>query len=254
MKFGITQTFDCSYLPGKEEQLLVYVGSHTDSATHYPQLIQAGFRRSGEQVYRPYCQQCTACHSIRLPVDDFALSRSQRRLLNKNKAFTTRTTTQTSEAYYPLYEHYITERHADGSMYPPDPVQFESFLACEWNSPLFVEAYDGDKLIAVAVTDVIDTHDHRDGFSAMYTFYDPDYHHRSLGTWMILQQIHHTQAQNRHYLYLGYQIDDCNKMNYKSRFLPHERYYNHQWHRFENAQQVSEMASRRNDLVIDLLR
>ena len=53
MKFGITQTFDCSYLPRKEEQLLVYVGSHTDSATHYPQLIQAGFRRSGEQVYRP---------------------------------------------------------------------------------------------------------------------------------------------------------------------------------------------------------
>lgn len=249
MKFGITQTFDCSYLPDKEEQLLVYVGSQIDCAIHYPQLIQAGFRRSGEQVYRPHCQHCTACHSVRIPVVEFVPSRSQRRLLKKNKEFTIRTRESTHSDYYPLYERYITERHADGSMYPPDPSQFESFLACAWNSPLFVEAYDDEKLIAVAVTDVIDT----DGYSAMYTFYDPDYNDRSLGTWMIIQQIRHTQAQSRRFLYLGYQIDDCSKMNYKNRFLPHERYINHHWLRFENAAQVSKFTTGKQEPSVENL-
>ena len=250
MKFGITQTFDCSYLPDKEEQLLVYVGDNADSAVHYPQLIQAGFRRSGSQIYRPYCQTCTACHSMRLPVAEFRPSRSQRRLLNKNQHFKTRTALNAGSDYYPLYERYINERHADGSMYPPSLSQFENFLACEWNSPLFVEAYDGNKLIAVAVTDIVDGLAGADGFSAMYTFYDPDYQHHSLGTWMILQQIHHTQALKKHYLYLGYQIDACNKMNYKSRFFPHERYINHHWRRVEDVRQMDALA----DAALELPR
>lgn len=254
MKFGITQTFSCSYLPDKEEQLLVYVGDDEACAINYPQLIQAGFRRSGSQVYRPYCQQCSACHSIRIPVADFEPSRSQRRLLNKNAHLTTRTVCQPSDAYYPLYERYINERHYDGSMYPPSPAQFESFLHCQWNSPLFVEAYDEDKLIGVAVTDVIDGIDGHTGYSAMYTFFDPDYADRSLGTWMILQQIKHTKVMQKTFLYLGYQIDACNKMNYKNRFFPHERHAGHEWHRINDPQEAENFTLQHANLLQMRLR
>ncbi|GGF55697.1 arginyltransferase [Alteromonas lipolytica] len=243
MKFGVTQPFECSYLPGHEEQLLVYVGENASTALHYPQLIHAGFRRSGGQVYRPYCQHCSACHSIRLPVSDFSPSRSQRRLLNKNKRFSIKTAEQPNPHYYPLYERYINQRHSDGSMYPPTRAQFDSFLACEWNTPLFIEAYDEDKLIAVAVTDLIDGPSGTDGYSAMYTFYDPDYHSASLGTWMILQQIAQTRQQGKTYLFLGYQIDACNKMNYKNRFFPYERYINHRWLRVDSEQQAQKLTT-----------
>ncbi len=235
MKFGITRAFDCSYLPDKQEQLLVYVDETNTTAINYPQLIQAGFRRSGEQIYRPYCPNCSACHAIRLPVAEFTPSRSQRRLLNKNKHFRTATSNAISADYYPLYEKYIEQRHADGTMYPPSHDQFTSFLNCQWNTPLFIEAYNGDTLIAVAVTDKIDSLIDTSSFSAMYTFFDPDYTISSLGTWMILQQIYHTHQQGREYLYLGYQIDACAKMNYKNSFYPHERYIEHEWLRYNRT-------------------
>lgn len=238
MKFGITQPFACSYLPDREEQLLVYVGDTETYAEHYPLLIQAGFRRSGSQVYRPHCQCCNKCHSIRLPVNAFKPTKSQKRLLNKNAGLRTIESLSKHESYYPLYERYITERHADGTMFPPTEAQFNSFLRCDWRSPVFLEAHDADRLIAVAVTDRIDASSESSGYSAMYTFFDPDYANRSLGTWMILQQIIHAQRQGSQYLYLGYQIDSCKKMNYKNRFYPHERFFNNQWILVKSAEQA----------------
>ncbi len=238
MKFGITQSFSCSYLPDQDEQLLVFVGDNDACAFHYPQLIQAGFRRSGNQVYRPYCQGCFACQSLRIPVNDFTPSRSQRRVMNKNKHFTVRLADTPDDNYYPLYARYINERHADGSMYPPSPTQFEGFLACAWSQPVFMEAYDGDQLIGVAVTDEVDSVLSHSGYSAMYTFFDPDYEKQSLGAWMILSQINVTAEQGKQYLYLGYQIDACRKMNYKNKYFPHERYADHQWHRINSADDI----------------
>lgn len=236
MKFGITQSFSCSYLPNRDEQLLVFVGDNSACSFHYPQLIQAGFRRSGNQIYRPYCQQCFACQSIRVPVLEFMPSRSQRRVLNKNKHLSVKLSQSPGEDYYPLYAHYINERHADGSMFPPSLEQFEGFLACAWSRPLFIEAYDHDKLVGVAVTDEVDGVLGHSGYSAMYSFFDPRYEKQSLGAWMILNQIQVTAQQGKQFLYLGYQIDDCRKMNYKNKYFPHERYANHQWFRINNSE------------------
>lgn len=253
MKFGITQSFSCSYLPERDEQLLVFVGDDDACAFHYPQLIQAGFRRSGNQMYRPYCQACSACQSLRVPVNEFKPSRSQRRILNKNKHLQVRVAYKPDARYYPLYERYINERHADGSMYPPSQSQFDGFLACAWSQPLFIEAYDNDKLIGVAVTDEVDSVLGHGGYSAMYTFFDPDYEKQSLGAWMILSQIKVTAQQGKTYLYLGYQIDDCRKMNYKNKYFPHERYADHQWHRINCADEIDtfqQTISQSNDTSV----
>lgn len=233
MKFGITQTFSCSYLPDEHEQLLVFAEKDQNFAWRYGQLIQAGFRRSGAQIYRPHCPSCSACQSIRILVDEFTPSKSQKRVLSRNAHLSSTLAFAPRNAYYELYERYITQRHADGSMYPPNRQQFESFILCEWKSPIFVEAYEGDELVAVAVTDNIDNDNEHQAYSALYTFYAPDRLKHSPGTWMIMQQVLHAKANHKQYLYLGYQIDDCAKMNYKRRFYPNERFYNNDWHRFD---------------------
>jgi arginine-tRNA-protein transferase len=230
MKFGLTQAFACSYLDNRDEQLLVYVEEHGDPQQIYSTLIDAGFRRSGAQIYRPHCPSCQECQSLRIPTRQFRPSSSQKRLIKRNKELTTALVTSPKDYYYPLYERYINERHKDGTMYPPTQSQFDSFVDCQWKAPLFIEAYDKQRLIAVAVTDdVRDDQGSHSGLSAMYTFFDPDYAQRSIGIWMILQQIQYAQQLNIDYLYLGYQIDECQKMNYKRQFLPHERFYDHKW-------------------------
>lgn len=224
MKFGLTQQFSCSYLPEENEQLLVFVDEHGTQLPHYDLLINSGFRRSGEQIYRPHCPTCQACQSIRIPVQQFKPSKSQKRILNKNCDLSVLVSHEDNDAYYPLYETYINERHTDGSMYPASYQQYLGFIKSQWMKPTFLEMYLDQDLVGVAVTDELS-----DAFSALYTFFLPSLANRSIGTYAILKQIELTQDRNKPYLYLGYQVDDCQKMNYKSNFLPHERFFNNKW-------------------------
>jgi len=152
-------------------------------------------------------------------------TKSQKRKLNKAKnRFEVKYSQVEREQYYPLYSKYISLRHQDGSMYPPDKSQFQSFLFCSWLTITFIELWDQDNLVAVAVTDCMDN-----AISAIYTFFDPDYEHFSLGTVMILQQLKFAKQQHKQFVYLGYQIDECDKMKYKTQFLPAQKQLNDQW-------------------------
>jgi arginyl-tRNA--protein-N-Asp/Glu arginylyltransferase len=224
MKFGITAPFTCSYLPEQDEQLLVFISDTQPTITEYDFLIGAGFRRSGTQVYRPHCGSCNACESIRLPVNLFTASKSQKRIMKRNKDLTTRISHNNKPEYYPLYESYINQRHADGSMYPATIEQYQGFVLSPWDNALFIEIYANDVLIGVAVTDNLES-----SLSALYTFFKPEEQQRSLGIFAILQQIELTKSLNKPFLYLGYQIDTCQKMSYKQNFLPHERFFDDKW-------------------------
>jgi arginine-tRNA-protein transferase len=225
MKFGITSEFDCSYLPSHKERLLVCVESSHKLNEAYSQLTSVGFRRSGEQLYRPHCIACQKCHSIRIPVVAFKASKSQKRLSNKNRDLSIKLSPKNRQAYYELFERYINELHSDGSMYPTSPEQYFSFTNAEWTNPLFIEAWHEDKLVAVAVTDRVGN-----SYSALYTFYEPTLQARSLGSFMVLKQIELCLQHHKDYLYLGYQIDECRKMNYKTKFAPYERFFDEKWH------------------------
>jgi arginine-tRNA-protein transferase len=227
LRVGITPAHTCSYLPEQYEQLIVLMDENYRTAEGYESLLQAGFRRSGNDVYRPHCAQCSACNSLRIEASEFKPSRHQRRIINKNRNITWQLSHQDKPVYYALYERYIQQRHADGSMYPPSYSQYKQFLLCNWLEPFFLEFYEGDKLIAVAVTDILPH-----SLSAMYTFYDPDFEAYSLGTFAILTQLQLTIRMGRTYLYLGYQVDNCRKMNYKSSYLPHERLKNKVWEKY----------------------
>ena len=220
MEFGITSPFACSYLPEQDERLLIFMSETDPTIAQYDFLIGAGFRRSGTQVYRPHCNSCNACESIRLPVSLFTASKSQKRIMKRNQDLTIRISSTDKPEYYPLYESYINQRHADGSMYPATLEQYKGFILSPWNNALFIELRTKDELIAVAVTDNLAS-----SLSALYTFFKPEEQHRSLGNFAILQQIELAKSLNKPFLYLGYQIDTCQKMSYKQNFLPHERFF-----------------------------
>lgn len=224
MKFGVTTPFACSYLPEQEERLLMFMSDSQPSISEYDFLIAAGFRRSGTQVYRPHCVSCNACESIRLPVQLFSPSKSQKRILKRNQDLTIKISETNKPEYYPLYQSYINQRHDDGSMYPATPEQYQGFVLSPWDKALFIEIYKEQELIAVAVTDHLAS-----SLSALYTFFNPEEQQRSLGTFAILQQIALAQSLNKAFLYLGYQIDSCQKMSYKQNFLPHERFFEDKW-------------------------
>lgn len=227
-KVGITKTFPCSYLPDKEERLLIAVDERLQNNRSYSLLMMEGFRRSGDQSYRPHCPSCNACQSIRVLIDKFTPSKSQKRSLKRNAHFQITTSEQLKDDYYPLYENYINTCHQDGSMFPANYQQFKTFLSSKLTKQLFIETWldnNGEKkLVCVAVTDML-----VNGLSAVYTFYHPNFKANGLGIFSILTQINLSKQLGLPHLYLGYQIDDCQKMNYKNRYFPYEKFIDQEW-------------------------
>jgi arginine-tRNA-protein transferase len=219
---------DCSYLPDRQANSLFVDPQSQMTANIYSGLIQQGFRRSGNYVYTPYCKKCHDCIPVRLNVQEFSHSRSQKRCKNKNKMITViQKSTDFNIEHYQLYSEYVTSRHPGGGMDEPSSEKYLDFLTSRWSDTNFFEFREQDKLIAVAVTDIV-----INGLSAVYTFFasSPEYDKRSLGVYSILWQIEEAQRRGMKWLYLGYWIRECNKMNYKNKYQPLEYFYNHQWH------------------------
>ncbi len=215
----------CSYLDNRKS-VSAFANPHMDMDMQtYNELIQHGFRRSGGYIYRPHCPQCQECISVRIPVRAHRYSRNEKRVIRRNSDL--RISVMPSryrDEHFDLYRRYINSRHNDGSMANPNKSDYHRFLICDWTDTLFFEYRLNRILIAVAVCDITDS-----GLSAVYTFFDPDYGHRSPGHFAILSQIHETRLRDLDYLYLGYWIRDCNKMSYKRRYKPLEAFVNDQW-------------------------
>jgi arginine-tRNA-protein transferase len=191
----------------------------------YNQLIQHGFRRSGAHCYRPHCKGCHDCIACRIPVKEFIASRSQQRCLKKNRDLDLSVVgAGFSDEYFELYRRYLDSRHLDGSMANPAKDDFKQFLYCDWSDTQFLELRLRDKLLAVAVTDMLS-----DGVSAVYSFFDPELEKRSLGSFCIMTQINFVKQLGLDYVYLGYWIEKHNKMHYKSNFRPLQLYLDEQW-------------------------
>lgn len=222
-RIGLTPTSDCNYLPNQREQLGVVIDQDWFSPHGYQLLIASGYRRSGKAIYKPMCSACQACVPLRVDCFLFSPSKSQKRQLNQMKKLRWEFKPQLDDDWFTLYEKYITARHANGSMYPPNKAHFFEFSTAEWMDSLFLHVYDDQKLIAIAVTDVFEH-----ALSAVYSFFDPD-STLSLGTLCVLFQIQYSRKTGRRWLYPGYQIDGCKAMNYKVRFQPHQKLIDGQW-------------------------
>ncbi|MBB3103938.1 arginyltransferase [Azomonas macrocytogenes] len=225
LKFYATQPHVCSYLPDEQATTLFLDPSQPMDTNVYANLSEIGFRRSGDHLYRPHCQSCTACIPARIPSASLVLNRQQKRILKRNTDLQVKAVRPVfTEEYYSLYAYYIEKRHADGDMYPPSKDQFNTFLVRELPFSFFYEFRHEGKLLAVSVTDVLPN-----GLSAVYTFYDPDEERRSLGRYAILWQVREAARLRLKAVYLGYWIKNCRKMNYKTEYRPIELLINQRW-------------------------
>ena len=230
LKFYATQPHSCSYLPEEQATTLFLDPSQPMDVHVYADLSEMGFRRSGDHLYRPHCQNCNACVPARIPVAQFIPNRQQKRIFKRNADLQVQPAKPAfSEEYFELYQRYIEQRHADGDMYPPSRDQFSTFLVRDLPFSRFYEFRLDGRLLAVAVTDLLPN-----GLSAVYTFYEPE-DHASYGTYNILWQIQQARELELPYTYLGYWIAESPKMGYKARFFPHERRQHGQWQRHERG-------------------
>jgi len=235
LAFYASREHPCSYLPERRATTLFADPSARMSSRIYGLLSEHGFRRSGGYVYRPACRGCARCIPARIPVADFRPSRSQRRVLARNRDLTVRALPAGfREDHFSLYRRYVGTRHAGGGMDDPTPERYMDFLTSPWSDTLFVEMRLPDgRLAAVAVADRMPH-----GWSAVYTFFDPDLGRRSLGTYAVLWEIEAVRAAGLAWLYLGYWIPESRKMAYKARFLPLEIHRDGRWRRLADAAAV----------------
>jgi arginyl-tRNA--protein-N-Asp/Glu arginylyltransferase len=218
----LTAAMPCPYLPGRQERkLFTHLTGRRASSLHHL-LSENGFRRSQNLIYRPACEGCNACQSVRIVAGEFEASGRYRRVLRANDdvAIEVRPTTATSEQY-DLFKRYLESRHAGGGMNQMSFVDYEYMVEDTPVQSVLVEYRLRDdpdgRLIAVALTDVMP-----DGLSMVYSFYDPDLAHRSLGTFLILDHIAQVRSASLDYVYLGYWVKDSPKMAYKAQFRPLE--------------------------------
>jgi arginine-tRNA-protein transferase len=237
-QFYLTAPSVCPYLAGKEERKVFthLVGERARELNDL--LTHGGFRRSQSIAYRPACEACRACVSVRVAVEDFRPTRSMRRVLDRNSDMVgeMRAAMPTSEQYS-VFRAYLDSRHHDGGMADMTVLDYAMMVEDSHVETKMVEyrlrtadtGGRGGELLGVALTDVLG-----DGLSMVYSCYEPAAADRSLGTLMILDHISRARRMGLAYVYLGYWVRGSRKMDYKSRFLPQERLMAEGWVRVEN--------------------
>jgi leucyl-tRNA---protein transferase len=235
-QFYLTAPSPCPYLPGKEERKVFthLVGERAPELNDL--LTHGGFRRSQSIAYRPACESCRACVSVRVVVDAFRATRSMRRVLDLNGDLVgeMRVPVPTSEQYS-VFRGYLDSRHRDGGMADMTVLDYAMMVEDSHVETRIIEyrrrgpdthvtGRGAGALLGVALTDVLG-----DGLSMVYSFFDPDASDRSLGTFMILDHIARARRLGLSYVYLGYWVKGSKKMDYKGRFLPQERLMPEGW-------------------------
>lgn len=228
LEFYLTKEFVCSYKQNEmSRKLFTEITADSPYVDYVYTLIDNGFRRDHNYIYRAECKFCSECKSIRVDVKNFKPSNTERKIFNRldKDIYVTEASSATME-HFDLYQKYENIRHTDGEM---ASISFENFKKMVETSPIETYLYEfrnihTNELKSAMIIDHLPL-----GLSAVYSFYDVSNLKQSLGTYMILKMIKWCKTLDLPYLYLGYYVKSCKKMNYKTRFKPFEIYDNDRW-------------------------
>lgn len=240
-QFFLTAPSPCPYLDGQFERKVFTHLVGEKAAELNDLLTQGGFRRSQNIAYRPACESCRACVSVRIVASEFEPNKSMRRNLARNSDITAREfQAEPSSEQYSLFRDYLDARHQKGGMSDMTVLDYAMMVEDTYVPTKIIEYRiegepdpDGSiaeqgRLIAVALSDIMG-----DGLSMVYSFFDPDYASRSLGTFMILDHIQRARDRGLPHVYLGYWVEGSRKMEYKTRFRPQDHLGPSGWERYE---------------------
>ena len=235
-QFYLTAPSPCPYLPGQQERKIFTHLVGKRAAALNDLLTQTGFRRSQTIAYRPACESCRACVSVRVLVNDFRPNDSQRRASRANADLVgTSAPPKPTTEHFALFRAYLDARHPEGGMADMSSLDFAMMVEDTHIDTQLVEyrARNADgqgagPLYAVCLTDRL-----ADGLSLVYSFYAPHHPRRSLGAFVILDHIAKAKALGLPHVYLGYWVEGSKKMGYKAAYLPQERLGVHGWIRVD---------------------
>ncbi len=220
----MTAVAPCPYLPGMTERKVFANLPFSDGAHVNDELTHAGFRRSQNIAYRPACEGCDACVSVRLPVPEFEFSRSQRKVLSRNADLSRDLVeAEATIEQFDLLKRYLATRHPGGGMTDMTWADYVAMVEdtavrthlIEYRLPS-PDGGPGD-LVAVTLADLLS-----DGLSMVYSFFDPTIEKRSLGVFAILDHVRQAATVRLPFVYLGYWVQGSKKMDYKAGFRPME--------------------------------
>ncbi|MDZ5696872.1 arginyltransferase [Chelativorans sp. M5D2P16] len=239
-QFFLTAPSPCPYLEGQFERK-VFTHLVGDKASELNDLLtQGGFRRSQNIAYRPACEGCRACVSVRILAQEFRPTKNMKRIMKRNADLIgTAHLPEPSTEQYSLFRAYLDARHRRGGMSDMTVLDYAmmvedthvdtSIIEYRRRGPdSFVTGRGEGELLGVALTDQM-----TDGLSMVYSFYNPEVEDRSLGTFMILDHIRRANAAGLPHVYLGYWVNGSRKMAYKVRFTPQEHLGPNGWERYE---------------------
>ena len=211
---------ECSYLPDQTASLEYRLYRQLD-AVNYGRLLERGWRRHGRMLFRPQCPTCRQCRGLRVPVATFEPTKSQRRTRNKNPDVDVYLSPATvSPAHVELYNAY----HADMAArrgWPGTPTTFDdyhsAFLAGEYPFAFELQYYRGERMIGVGLIDILPQ-----ALSSVYFYHAPDWRPKAPGVFSVMCEFDLCRERGIPYLYLGYWIERCPSMAYKSGYGPNE--------------------------------
>ena len=210
----------CAYLPDRVATM-EYRSGRRIAPEQFEHLLLRGWRRFGSIMFRPRCASCTACRSLRVCVDRFAPTKSQRQSLQKNNDV--RVVVQpvsVTDQHVTLFNDYHEDMHRRRGWRLDSITADEywwSFASGDHSFAHEMLYFRDEQLIGVGLVDLLPR-----SSSSVYFFHEPSWRVQSPGTFSLLTEIEMARSANRQHHYLGYWIEENQSMAYKSRFGPHE--------------------------------
>jgi len=228
IRFYLTAAQPCPYLEGRRERKVFAALDGPDAIELNDSLTHAGFRRSQNIAYRPACDMCAACVSVRVPSAQFVFSKRWRRVLACNQDIASNLVpAHATYEQYSLLQTYLKDRHFGAGMSDMSVFDYSAMVE-ETSVRTHIIEYrlDGEdgRLVGCALVDAL-----ADGLSMVYAFFDPSESSRSLGSFMILDHLRQAQDVGYPYVYLGYWVHGSRKMAYKTNFRPIEALSSSGW-------------------------
>ncbi|WNG25466.1 arginyltransferase [Cystobacter fuscus] len=215
---------ECSYLPEQSSSMEQFVMKDV-TPEEYERMLVRGWRRFGPMYFRPACQACFQCVSLRIPTATFQPNRSQRRARAACAHLRVEVgPPRVDEERLALYRAWHAEREQtrEWNASPIGPREY--FLQFAFPHPCAREvawyddtAEDGPRLVGLGICDETPR-----AWSAVYFFYDPSYARSSLGSANVVFQVELARARGIPHVYLGYRVQECASLRYKGTFRPHE--------------------------------